>query len=260
MNVAHALHPRSIARLHDDELSCLLRFLSLSDLARLVRCTRRFNALARKERCRGLHLEGDASVAPLPSSSLSHHVTSLRVRLHRGKDESAHFIMRQWDMDALMQGQAEWQTAAGLKAVLPTQLHTLTVSLCTTVVAAAFCNALSVMQELTDLSILHATLWLDLPPPALSQMPRLRKLTVSGVPWNNEWKKEVKRLSHVRELNVSVLQSAQVIALCEPPHSLRLEHIGLVSSSSLGALDMRALLQFSSSLTSLDTDMLESEA
>jgi hypothetical protein len=69
------------------------------------------------------------------------------------------------------------------------------------------------MQELTDLSILHTTAWLDLPPPALLQLSRLRKLTLNGGRWTDEWQTEVKQLSHLRELDVPVLQSAQVIAL-----------------------------------------------
>jgi hypothetical protein len=75
-------HPRSLSRLHDDELSCLLPFLSLSDLAQFVRCNHRFNGVARKERSRGLHLEGGASVAPVPTSVLSHHITSIRMQRH----------------------------------------------------------------------------------------------------------------------------------------------------------------------------------
>jgi hypothetical protein len=60
---AYGNHPQSISRLHDDELSCVLTFLSLKDLTQLVRCSRRFNAVARKERSRELHLRGSASFA-----------------------------------------------------------------------------------------------------------------------------------------------------------------------------------------------------
>jgi hypothetical protein len=78
--VAYANNPQSISRLHDDELSCVLPFLSLPKLAQLVRCSRRFNGLARKERSRDLHLEGESTIAPLPSSGLSHHMTSIRLQ------------------------------------------------------------------------------------------------------------------------------------------------------------------------------------
>jgi hypothetical protein len=66
-------------RLHDDELSCVLPFLSLADLAQLVRCSHRFCFVARKERSRSLHLKGGAIIAPSPSSDLSHHVSSLHL-------------------------------------------------------------------------------------------------------------------------------------------------------------------------------------
>jgi hypothetical protein len=73
-------NPQSMSRLHDDELSCVLPFLSLTDLARLVRRSRRLNGVARKERRRGLLRTSLASTVPyLLSSSLGHHVTSLRL-------------------------------------------------------------------------------------------------------------------------------------------------------------------------------------
>jgi hypothetical protein len=81
-SIAYDTHMRSITRLHDDELSCVLPFLALKDLAQLVRCSRRFNGVARKDRSRGLQLEGEASIVSPPSSSLSHHVSSLQLR-HR---------------------------------------------------------------------------------------------------------------------------------------------------------------------------------
>jgi hypothetical protein len=74
-----ASHHSSISRLHDGELSCVLPFLTLSDLARLMCCNRHFNAVVRKERIRELHLESDASIVPHPSSTLRHHVASLHL-------------------------------------------------------------------------------------------------------------------------------------------------------------------------------------
>jgi hypothetical protein len=68
--------------LHDDELSCVLHFFPLKDLVQLVRCSRRFNGVARKVRSRSLQLKGDATIVPMPSSALSHHISSLHLE-HR---------------------------------------------------------------------------------------------------------------------------------------------------------------------------------
>jgi hypothetical protein len=81
---AQAKQRRSISRLHDDELSCILPVLPLKDLSQLVRCSRRFNAAAKKERSFGRHLHCFANGVPLVSSVLSHHVTSIRVWRHHG--------------------------------------------------------------------------------------------------------------------------------------------------------------------------------
>jgi hypothetical protein len=69
---------------HDDELSCVLPFLSLADLAQLVRCSRRFNGVARKERSRGPQLESDANPAVLLLSAVGHHVSSLHLHCRSG--------------------------------------------------------------------------------------------------------------------------------------------------------------------------------
>jgi len=87
IDTAYAINQQSISRLHDDELSCVLPFLSLPDLAQLVRCSRRFNALARKERSRGLQLKGGSTIVPPSSSTLKHHVASLH--LERSSDSDA---------------------------------------------------------------------------------------------------------------------------------------------------------------------------
>jgi hypothetical protein len=79
LQVAYANNPRSISRLHDDELSCVLPFLELTDLAELVRCSRRLNGVARKERSRGLYVWGESLAVPISeSSALSHHIARVR--------------------------------------------------------------------------------------------------------------------------------------------------------------------------------------
>jgi hypothetical protein len=142
---AHGNHPRSISRLHDDELSCVLPFLELKDLAQLVRCSRRFNTVARKERSRGLQLEGGPNIAPLSSSALSHHISSL----HLAKDRRFmtplnRDVLRQLrDLSRLtalqltlyddaavghfMRGLSRANAAAALRAVLPTRLRSFSV-------------------------------------------------------------------------------------------------------------------------------------
>jgi hypothetical protein len=78
IDAAYGDRPHSISRLHDDELACVLPFLSLEDLACLVRCSRRFNGVARKERSRGLEVAPAINSIPsLARSSLNHHITSM---------------------------------------------------------------------------------------------------------------------------------------------------------------------------------------
>jgi hypothetical protein len=56
IDAAYGDRPRSISRLHDDELTCVLSILPLEELAVVVRCSRRFNGIARRERGRALHI------------------------------------------------------------------------------------------------------------------------------------------------------------------------------------------------------------
>jgi hypothetical protein len=48
IQLAYANDLQSISRLHDDALSCVLPFLSLPELSRLVQCSRRFNGVYRQ--------------------------------------------------------------------------------------------------------------------------------------------------------------------------------------------------------------------
>jgi hypothetical protein len=136
MGGAQAKQRRSISRLHDDELSCVLPFLSLSELNRLVRCSKRFRTVVTSMRGLGFHLEGGATVLPPPSSVLSKHVASIRLRRLRTSDVLAQDILRRLkdyphltamhlgattnnDLDAaaLIHGQSEGQVIEALKAV-----------------------------------------------------------------------------------------------------------------------------------------------
>jgi hypothetical protein len=95
VEVAYANNPHSISRLHDDELLYVLGFLPRKELAELVQCSRRFNAVARKERSRGLHVAGVTTIARLTSSALSHHLTSLHLVYCGASDAPLTLTLRQ---------------------------------------------------------------------------------------------------------------------------------------------------------------------
>jgi hypothetical protein len=259
----------------------MIPFLSLADLAQFVRCGRRCNGVARKERSRQLHLQRDARLVPLPSSSLIHHVTSLRLQtphmipayvtrdtLRQLKEcprlASLHLQLDRFgDSGALMQKQTKAQTAAALRAVLPTQLTSFGVAfggfktLC-----AAFCAAISVMPQLTELSIFHTTIFplLELPPGMLTHFPRLRKLKLHRVDWTAQALAELKQLSELRELSFhsSFMQNVELVAVCAPPHSLQLESIKL-ERMSIDEMAMRALL-YHPTLTALEATEIKADA
>jgi hypothetical protein len=305
MGGAQTKQRRSIARLHDDELSCVLPFLSLADLAQLVRCSRRFNCVARKEHSRGLHLEGEATIAPLSSSPLSHHVTS--VRLHR-RDKSRVFVSRQTlrhlkdcprltaldltvsdysDAAALMHERGPqltkpqldrppleygaertiqlWQeeVAEALQAVWPTQLRSFVLALggaLSPALCQVFCAVLPapLMSELTALSILRSKESFELPPGILSQLLKLRTLTLANVNWTPDTLAEVKQLKQLREISLRPLKQRHIVALCEPPHSLSLQCIEL-PLTILDAADMRSLLHLPT-LTSVEAASIRLDA
>jgi hypothetical protein len=278
IQAAYGDNPQSISRLRDDELSCVLPFLSLRDLAQLVRCSHRFNGVARKESSRRRYLEGEATIVPRPSSSLIHHVTS--IRLHR-RDKSRVFISRQTlrqlkdcprltalrlvldgveDAAALLQRQTPAQLVQALKAGLPTQLTSLHVSFSRETIVTLgvpFCAALPVLSQLTELWIQHGNEPLDLPPGVLRALPHLRKLRAGYINWNPQLLAEVKQLSQLRELNVFNLQPHDIVALCQPPHVFHLECIA-ASMASLDEVCMRALSQLPL-LTSLEPQLLEED-
>jgi hypothetical protein len=280
-------HCRSLSRLHDDELSCVLPFLSLSQLSQLVRCSRRFNGVARKERSRGLSRSSWASTVPyLLSSSISHHVTSLQLnRRHIVEPAVTRATLVQLrslpqltalelelrsndDVAALMQQLTSENAVAALRSVLPTQLRSFSLAVRATVVLDAptqllfpsIFSAVAVMLQLTELDIRFQSHGIPLGArfDALTQLPQLRKLAMYGVEWTDERLAEFKQLSQLRELN-SNLMFDQLIALCQPPHSMQqLECIDL-GSISVDKSVMRALLHLPT-LTDLAPACFHSEA
>jgi hypothetical protein len=257
---------------------CVSPFLSLADLSQLVRCSRRFNGVVRRERSRGLQLEGQATIAPFSSSSLNHHVLSIALQRH---SKSRVFVTRQalhnlkacpqltalslelpnyMDSDKLMQGQEIEQFVNTLTSILPTRLHSFSASLgCDRAFCWALFAALSVMPQLTELSFRTAYATLVLPLAVLHKLPHLRKLGLSSIDWSAALLEEVKQLSQLRELRLHGLGLQGVITLCQPPHSLQLETIELLSGTYLNSTGMQALLQLST-LTALDPGFLGPEA
>jgi hypothetical protein len=260
---------RRIERLHDDELSCVLPFLSLADLVQLVRCGRRFNAVARKERSRNFPLEGCATIVPPPSSSLSHHVTSLHLLRHldsaapvtRGTLQQLRDLPRLTDLqltfeqdedvDPLLQGLSPDNAAAALRAVLPTQLRSFSVVVDegigsvdeqTAVLVSSFWAALGVMAQLTELHIEQHSEYMHMRPD-LAQLTHLRKLTLGPAGESGEHVEALKQLSQLRELVFLDHFPERLRLLCQPPHSLQLESLTL-RSTYLGVDEetMRALL------------------
>jgi hypothetical protein len=254
VQVAYANHPRSISRLHDDELSCVLPFLSLTDLSQLVRCSHRFNGLARKERSRGLHLEGDVTVVPLASSSLRHHVTS--IHLQRYEDEEAQppvtlatlrelralpqltalqLNLHPHDASSLMRRLTLANAVGALQLVLPTQLRSFKIYIRSVIressaqaqlLSSSILAAIPAVPQLTKLNLGCDVSSPEMRLTGLMHLPHLRTLTMFGIRWTDERLTELKQLSQLRELSID-LESDTLIALCQPPHSLRLEHIDL---------------------------------
>jgi hypothetical protein len=283
MDTAYANNPQSISRLHDDELLCMLGFLLLKDLAQLVRCSRRFNGVARKERSLDLRLMGGASAVPVPSSMLSHHVTTFR--LHNCYDSDVFFTqdtlrvlkncphltalelmcMDAVEAAALLEGEPNEQSIEALKAVLPTHLKSFSALLFSGesavdqphTLASVFCTAASVMTQLTELDIGQMESVMVLPTGVLRQHPRLRKLKLSQVRWSAELLAEVKQLHELRELILSGMQSHEIVTLCDPPHSWQLDTVRFFRGS-LDAAAIRALLHLPT-LTALDDGNLHAD-
>jgi hypothetical protein len=249
-------------RLHDDELSCVFSFLELEDVAQLVRCSRRFNAVARKERSRRLHFKGGANIVPVPSSSLIHHVTSLDLHrifyrhtpvtlstlqpLRAFPRLSALQITLSNDDDVVlfMQGLPPETAAATLRAVLPPQLRSFrvvvgllysTLQEQTASLASSFWNALGGLLHIVQYSE-HTHMR-----PELDQLLRLRKLTLGPAGERGEHVEALKPLSQLRELTLLDDHPERIRLLCEPPHALQLRSL-ILRSLDVDEATMRALL------------------
>jgi hypothetical protein len=192
MECAHAKQRRSIARLHDDELSCILPFLTLSELSRFACCSRSFKSVVSTHRCLGLTFYGDACVEQIPSSVLGKHVSTIGLRrcgastafitrktLRLLKDcpqltAMQLHVMKCEDAAALMEGQSVEATVEALKAVLPTQLNSFKVFLfpspAVDVLSSVFYAAVVSMPQLTALQIIHLNEAIQFPTGVLEQL------------------------------------------------------------------------------------------
>jgi hypothetical protein len=279
IGTAYANNSHSISRLHDDELSCVLPFLSLADLTRMVRCSRHFNALARKEHSRGLHLEGDAAtgIVPLPSSTISHHITSLQLEYEVTRDTlrqlyglpqlTALQLMLYDDavIGHFMEGLSPETAAAGLRAVLPTHLRSLSVTAgsfpsldeFSAALASAFWAALGDMTQLTELTLLQygGLLYVR---PELAHLPHLRKLTMGPAGWRGEHVHTWQQLTQLRELTLHDGYTDRIRLLCQPPHALQLESLTF-ASMMVDEETMRALLHLPT-LTALHPRCIRDDA
>jgi hypothetical protein len=269
IDAAYGNHPRSISRLHDDELTCVLSFLALKDLAQLVRCSHRFNDVIRKKRSSELHIAPTvSSIAALVYSSLSHHVSSVRLNkrdpcdahitratLHQLRSlpqlTKLHVSVRSDDVAAALLQSASSATAETMQAALPTFLRSFSFttrpifekmqSTFLGQLGVGFLAAAANMTQLTELRIDHEAAWSNMPLDVLVALPLLRKLTVvgsfSGTPLYR-----LRQLSQLRELELGRVRSEDFMSMCQPPHSLQLEtlriEIGLCEAERI----LRALL------------------
>jgi hypothetical protein len=265
IDAAYGNHPRSISRLHDDELSIVLSFLLLKDLALIVRCSHRFNGVARRERSRGV--DCDPSVNDIPAltrSPLNHHIASMglgwrdaskhvtRAMLHSLRALPQLTKLNLWTSSnkaaaALLQGTSSRTAAKRMQAALPTSLRSFfiltdvetgTLSADFVPLGAAYLAAATNMSLLTELSIHHEASWDDMRLDTLVALPLLRKLSLRSlcqvIPLSG-----LKQLSQLRELELEQVDSYDLLALCQPPHLLLLE--SLTVDIEFGEEDMRTL-------------------
>jgi hypothetical protein len=270
---------RSLSRLRDDELSCVLVFLPLRDLSRLVRCSHRFNGVARKERSRELCLEGGSNIAPVASSALSHHVTALHLGRRRGADapltrgalqqlrgspkltELQITLRNDYDVGHFMQGLTRENAAAALRAVLPTQLRSFLViagsrhsqlDVQTAALASSFWAALGDMAQLTELHVEQHSERMHVRPD-LAGLPHLRQLTLGPAGQMGEYVAELNQLSQLQDLSLLDRFPDRIRLLCRPPCALQIQRLTFASSElELDEATMRVLLHLPK-LTALDS-------
>jgi hypothetical protein len=269
IDTAYGNYPRSISRLHDDELTCVLPFLPLPDLLMLVRCSRRFRGVVGKERSRGLHIApAIRSIPTLVRTPLSHHIGSVRLEKRDAADShikrSALLQLRmlrqltkidlrvhsEGAAAVLLRGTSAVTTAEKLQAALPTSLHSFSFSTYPSakrrtpsakfaMLGAAFFTAATNMRQLNELGIIHAGSWDGMQLDGLATLPFLRKLTLIGR-LSGILLSVLKTMSQLRELRFGYIDRNQLVALFTPPHSLQLE--ALCMEAGLGEAAMRALL------------------
>jgi hypothetical protein len=159
-------------------------------------------------------------------SALSHHVTSLHLDLRlylqtpvtcdtlrplRGLPRLTPLqltLSNNNDVERFMQGMLSDNTAAALRAVLPTQLRSFGVLLGaihprlrkqTAALASSFWAALDDMRQLTELRIEQHSEHMHVRQ-ELTQLHCLRKLTLGPAGWRGEHVDSLKQLSQLREL------------------------------------------------------------
>jgi hypothetical protein len=289
IDAAYGNHPRSISRLHDDELLHMLSFLALKDLAQLVHCSRRFRHVARKERNRGSEIA--PAVRDIPSlvrSSLKRHVASVLLsesgvgaHVNRATLQQLRLLphltkldVRVADIDTAKALLPRWSTtsvtaaAEKLIAALPTQLRSFCFATCplywteSTIkfetLSAAFLTAAATMRQLTELRISHSARWDGMQLDALVALPQLRTLTIAGsLAQQNRALSGLRQLRQLRELTLKCIQPEDFALLCQPPHALQLEALRV--DMGLGAHQMHALVQLPT-LTELESPFVHPDA
>jgi hypothetical protein len=246
--------------------------LTLKDLAQLVRCSRRFRHVARKERSRGLRTAPVIRTIPLfACDSLNHHISSVRLSkrdasdthitcftLHqlRSLPQLTKLSMRVEDINAAVALLPGWPSTVAaateqLIAALPTSLRSFSFRIRSSVYrnprcaqfetlgVAILAAAAATMPQLTELSIHHESSWDDVQLDALVALPLLRKLTITGS-FARTSLCRLKQLSQLRVLHLDCLRPEGLMSMCQPPHLLQLEE--LVADVELDEAEMRALL------------------
>jgi hypothetical protein len=209
--------------------------------------------VAWKERSRSLHLKGDATIAPVPSSALSHHVSSLHLvknahfvapltlrtlqRLRSGPQLTALQLgfSHEHDVKGFMAGVPPYNAASALRAVLPMHLRSFSVVAGSkfnlldeqsAVLLSSFWAAATGMPHLTELHIEQHSKYMHARSD-LAQLPHLRKLTFGPAGQRREHVEAMKQISQLRELTLLEDRPNRIRLISAPPHALQLESLAL---------------------------------
>jgi hypothetical protein len=262
-------------------LVSVLPFLFLKDLAQLVRRSRRFCSVMRKERSRRLTLfPAVRSIPFLMRSSLMHHIALLSLETRNASDapitratlqqlrmlpQLAKLVIRVHSNKAAA---ALLHGVSSLQSALPTSLRAFAFNtrpasgeLQSTdlgKLGSAFLVAAASMQQLTELRIENQASWDHLRLDALVGLPKLRTLMLHAnncrIPLS-----DLRALSQLRKLELERVHSKDLVAMCQPPHSLQLETLTLHVDWPLREAEMRALMHLPS-LTELQSPLPFPEA